>query len=194
MIMSKLKRWKNTAATRVAAALIGLSAIATAGPAFAQNEDALDWYIFVGRNALENPIVVYFQSEHATPEFTPVGSVAFVINTEYTPGVDAFDPAQVCRIQSLEVSDPTNAQSLRTRIIYGPNSDQGVVSIIDLPSYFAQQTVLSLLQEGVLIDENAATPYFNCAGYTWAQIMSQPPEFWEQLILDTFGEAPGGAQ
>lgn len=181
MVLSALKRLGKTASAIAAAAAIGLSAFAT-GPALAQ-EDAADWYIFVGRNANDNPIVVYFQSNTATPDFEPTGSIAFVLNTEYTVEGD-FDPTQACRWQSLDNADLDYARELRTKIIYGPNSEQDRISFIDLPIYMAQQTALSLLQEGVLIDERATVPYFNCAGFVWAQVLAQPPEVWEELIAE----------
>ena len=41
---------------------------------------------------------------------------------------------------------------------------------------------MTLIQEGVLIDEKAAAPYFSCAGFVWSQLISQKKETWEKII------------
>ncbi len=189
MVLSVSRRMRSAALACAAAATIAAGALFGA-PAQAQideNATALDWYIFVGRNELDNPIVVYFQSEHATPEFTPVGSIAFVLNREYAHSGD-FDPTQACIWQSLDNFDPDDARSLRTSIIYGPNSTQEQISYVDLPIFMARRTALALLQEGVLIDERATVPYFNCAGFVWSEMLLQPPEVWQALIDDAMAE------
>lgn len=183
MVLSFLKRWRNAATARAVAALIGAGAAAFTAPAMAQ-DNAADWYIFVGRNANDNPIVVYFQSDPSTAEFQPVGSVALVINPEYEAPPGEFDPLEACRYTSLDESSLEAARDLNVSLIYGPNSEQVIVSILDLPLYMAQQTVEALIEGGVVIDQIAAIPFFNCAGFVWVDITQQEPEFWEQIISE----------
>ncbi|MCI4663389.1 MAG: hypothetical protein MRY74_01585 [Neomegalonema sp.] len=170
-----------------AAALMAVSALATSAPASAElapGAKSLDWYIFVGRNAKKNPIVVYFQSDSSKKEFTPVGSVAMILNPSYKlEKGKKFDPTKACAATSLDF-DAKDAKKLRVKLIYGPNSKQKPVSVIDFPSYMAQQTALTLIQEGVLIDEKAAAPYFSCAGWVWSQLISQKKETWEKIITE----------
>lgn len=181
MFVTRWKRAVERLAARLAKASVAAGMVAAvAMPTLAQAQGGPDWYIFVGRNAAENPIIVYFQSDSASPEFEPIASVALVLDPSYTPE-GQFDPSKGCLATSLEF-DPADAKALRTQIIYGPNSAQRNVSVIDFPSYMARSTALALLQEGVLIDESATVPYFNCAGFIWANLISQPPEVWQDIL------------
>ena len=183
MVWSIMKVVRSKLIKQATAAALAVGAAFSGAPVAAQVvEDGVapDWYIFAGRNAADNPIIVYFQSDSSSPEFQPTGSVAMILNPEFDFSGE-FNPFEACMATSLEF-EPENAKALRTRIIYGPNSEQKTVSIVDFPSYMAKQTAITLLQEGIVIDEKATAPYFSCAGFVWAALSSQPQETWEEII------------
>ena len=48
----------------------------------------------------------------------------------------------------------------------------------------AREAVKVMVNEGLTPDERTAAPYFNCVGFVWAQLLTQPKEVWDQIISE----------
>lgn len=161
-------------------------------PAAAQSySDTSDVYIAAFKDSAK-PIVVFVFSDASTKEMKEIDATAFFPKPDYAvPEGERFDPTQACLVTfDFSVKDvPSNFKlNLKSAPIYGPNSTQTTIDPFSLPSYMARETAKILLENKLVADQAAATPYFNCAGYIWSQIINQPPEFWEKTYKELIEE------
>lgn len=172
----------GAAATAILAAT---SALGQIGPGEGQ-----DVYIGIVEDDVK-PIIVFVFSDPATPEYQPIARVAYYFDETYEqPAGEIFEAREACRFTFAFPEEI--AEKYQRRPIYGPNSevrfgennDETALTVIDLPTYMARTAVATMFREGYLVNEQESAPFFNCAGFFWAQLLEQPPEVWEQLYGD----------
>lgn len=173
----------------VAAAFTALSvalvSVFSAPAALAQSEAAADIYIGVTPTAGE-PVLVYVMSDSAAPGVQERATYALTI-AEGSRELSEFTPEAVCRIvtsYSLQEAVSNNALILSRQPVYGPNAEQKIVAAPDFPLFMSRESARTLLNNGVFEQEAELTPFFNCAGWFWAVMVKQPPEFWDRTFKE----------
>lgn len=149
-----------------AAAAIGV-AVGAGSAAVAQASASQDIFVGVATAANGAPSVIFVFSDSATPDYAPVD--AFSVE---------LDEAGLC---TADFDADWNAMQSPAKMIYGPNSplrfgpnkDQKTIDFIKLPAYFQRETAKVLLEAQMVPSEQAAIPYFNCAGAIWSAVVSQ---------------------
>lgn len=172
------------------AAAATLFASLAAVPAAAQNVD-----VFIGglRDDVR-PIVAFALDDSTEPGFRPTNVLGVFANDEYefVPG-QPMNPVEACRSTPNLVVPVDIVYELDA--VYGPSSTQEPINFPDLPTYFAQQSMLMMLERGLVVQ---GTPEFgllaSCVGYVWAQRLSQPAEVWEEIIDEHFPQLRGVLQ
>ena len=154
-----------------------LTLFCISAPAAAQQADI---YLAAQTDDQGKPFLTFVYSDSSAGGFAPVDATGVWVAAPFTPGGERFNPAKHC---GWNHDFPTEIPArFASAPIYGPNAAQRSVSAIDLPSYMAREAARVLLEEGLVASEADAAQYFNCAGFVWADLTSQPPEVWREII------------
>lgn len=135
------------------------------------------------------PIVVFAFDDPRTEGFNPVDIIAVYPNTEYDwSRTTPVQPTQAC-IFTLDFNAPPGLEvEYESQPIYGPSSGREPINYPDLPTFFAQQGLRVLVAREQVGEQTAAfAQYATCVGYVWALNLSQPAEFWENLLQENLG-------
>lgn len=190
--------WSNAgrAFGRLAAAagLAAVTGLATSGAATAQSfGDSVDIYIGVFKDDVK-PVVMYVFSDPAQEGLAVIDATAMFPRPDYAP-TNQFDANEACLSTfdfDLESIPDNGTLKISDKPIYGPGSTQRTIDPFSLPSYMAREASKLLLTQGLTPSEDAATPYFNCAGFVWSQILYQPDGFWQETYRQLIEEKKQG--
>ncbi|MEL6977269.1 MAG: hypothetical protein AAGM38_01130 [Pseudomonadota bacterium] len=170
-----------------AAALFGAASLAT--PSIADDAPSADVYIGVTPTSRQ-PVMVYVLSDSTQPGIQEQATFALTV-VDDVAGTTEFDPEKICVVidgYSLQDNVENRSIALSKRPIYGPNSEQQKVLAPDLAIFMSRETAKALLVNNLVENQSAATPFFNCAGWFWARLVKQPPEFWDKTYRDIISE------
>ncbi|MEL6318221.1 MAG: hypothetical protein AAFR16_11355 [Pseudomonadota bacterium] len=165
----------RVAGIAAAAAALAIAAL-SATPARAADPDIYIGAFSDGRK----PVVVFLYSDSTKRGASPLDVTGVYVDPEYER-IGRFDPVQACRY-SHDFPARLALQHIEAAPIYGPNAEQGTIDLFALPTYMSRETARILLQRRLVQTDVEAKEYFNCAGFTWAESLDQPPEVWRQII------------
>lgn len=169
-----------TAARSIAAATSAMTMLFSAAQAVANDADV---YVAVARDDVK-PILIYIFSDSSDARFSPVDAMALYPDPEYTPAAgEPYNTTEGCRY-TLEYDLDIGPYEVQPTPIYGPHSDQRSIDPISLPSYMAREGVKFLLEKNYMASQRASVPYFNCAGYVWANTIGADPKELERIIRE----------
>lgn len=161
------------------------AAISHGGIAEAKDTQKADIFVGVFKDDVK-PIVVFVFSDSTTGKLKEIDAAAFYVKPDYKPeSEEAFDPTKGCVTTldfSLKQVPKGVALTISNTPIYGPNSKQAIIDPFSLPSFMGREAVKALSAQRLVASDDAASSYFNCAGWIWARMLDQPPEFWNEFL------------
>ncbi len=145
-------------------ALAAIGALAALAAPSAAQDGTTDNVFFEARSNAENrPQLLFVFSDGAQSGLAPKDAFTVEVAAD---GTCAYN---------FDASADMGAEA-QTAPVYGPGSDQKTINALRLPTFFASLAAERLIKKSLVSTQGEAVPYFNCTGYAWNLILSEPPQ------------------